>query len=366
MKVLQYLQYMVKHDASDVFISSGSPVLIKIKGKSSPANKEHIVTADESKEIAYSLMNEHQIKLFDTNLSVGLGVSIPKLGRFRVSVFRQRGSVALVIRNIKTEPATLEALKLPPLLGQLMFEKRGLILVAGATGSGKSSTLAAMIGHRNAHVAGHILTIEDPIEYLFSYKKSIVNQREVHIDAASYADALHSAMREAPDVIMIGEIRDMDTMKQAIIYSETGHLCLATIHASNAIETLDRVINFFNEANRTQTLMDLSRNLRTIVCQRLVKTKEGSLVPALEILNNSSYFSELIQKGKIDELAEAFGRNMDKDTITFDQSLIELYQTGAISAEEAIMHADSKHNIEVQIRLGSNTANINGDWKVDP
>ncbi len=365
MKVLQYLQYMVKHDASDVFISSGSPVLIKVKGRSSPANKEHIVTVDESKDIAYSLMNEHQIKLFEENLSISVGVSIPNLGRFRVSVFRQRGSVALVIRNIKTSPSTLEELKLPVFLGDLMFEKRGLILVAGATGSGKSSTLAAMIDHRNTHVSGHILTIEDPIEYLFSYKKSIVNQREVHIDATSYANALRSAMREAPDVIMIGEIRDMDTMKQAIIYSETGHLCLATIHASNAIETLDRVINFFNEANRTQTLMDLSRNLRTVVCQRLVKTKLGGLAPALEIFNNSSYFSELIQKGKVDELSEAFDRNTDKDTITFDQSLIGLYQGGVISADEAMMQADSKHNVEVQIRLESNAVNINDDWQVD-
>jgi len=364
MNIAQYLEYMKNKQASDLFFSAGFPVLVKIQGSSAAINKDTRLSSAETKELAYSLMNDQQIKKFDENMSVSVGISVPDLGRFRLSVFRQRGSVAMVIRCIKTSPPSLAELQLPERLGPLMFEKRGLILVAGATGSGKSSTLAAMIDFRNTHAAGHILTIEDPIEYLFSYKKSIVNQREVSIDARSYSEALKSAMREAPDVIMIGEIRDTDTMKQAVVYSETGHLCLATIHASNAVETLDRIINFFPPDDRKQILIDLSRNLHAVICQRLVKSKNGTLMPALEVLKNSPYFSELIQKGKIDELTEAFDRDMDQNVITFDQSLIELYKKGHITAEEAVKNADSKHNIQVQIRLKEGHKDLTQSWEV--
>lgn len=362
--ISQYLQYMIKKQASDLFFSAGFPVLVKIQGVCSAINKDTALTSAQTKELAYSLMNDQQIKNFDENLSTSVGISVPNLGRFRLSVFRQRGSVAMVVRCIKTSPPTLEELRLPEDLGEFMFEKRGLVLVAGATGSGKSSTLAAMIDFRNKHSTGHILTIEDPIEYLFSYKKSIVNQREISIDAKSYSDALKSAMREAPDVIMIGEIRDTDTMKQAIVYSETGHLCLATIHASNAVETLDRVINFFPPDDRGQILIDLSRNLHSVVCQRLVKSKDGSLTPALEILRNSPYFGELIQKGKIGELTEAFERDMDQNVVTFDESLIKLYKEGKISAEEAINNADSKHNVQVKIRLKDDPSAASEGWQI--
>jgi len=353
--VTPYLETMMKYDASDLFFSAGAPVLIKINGACNPLDSKHVLKPIETKGLAYSLMNDMQIKQFEESSSVSVGVSVPSVGRFRVSVFVQRGCVAMVIRHIRTEPPTFDQLNLPHTLADLILEKRGLILIAGATGSGKSSTLAAMINHRNECESGHILTIEDPIEYLFSYKKAIVNQREVGVDTPSYTAALKNAMREAPDVIMIGEIRDEETMRQAIVYSETGHLCLATIHASNAIETLDRVINFFDEHKRTQVLLDLSRNLLTVICQRLVKSHDGTLVPALEMLKNSPYFSELILKGKVDELAEAFDRNLDEGIKTFDQSLVELYRKGLINAEEAIKHADSKHNVEVQIRLNESS-----------
>lgn len=355
MDISEYLQLMVNKNASDLFFSPGSPVLIKIEGICFPLKESRRLTPLEVKEISYSVMNESHVKEFESNWEVNMGVSVKGVGRFRINVMRQRGEVAAVIRNVKTSPPTIEELNVPAELKGLVMEKRGLILVAGATGCGKSSTLAAMIDHRNATSRGHILTIEDPIEFLHSYKKSIVNQREIGTDTKSYGEALKNAMREAPDVILIGEIRDEETMRSAINYSETGHLCLATIHSSNSVETLDRVINFFGESAHKQLLIDLSRNLKAIICQRLIPGVDGKRWPAVEILKDTPFIKELIQKGEIDQIREAFERNLEEEIITFDQAIFNLFEEGKISKKEAIAYADSKHNVSLKIRLSSKT-----------
>ena len=346
-----FLHLMVKEGASDLFFSPGSPVMIKVEGISRPIREAHHLTPPEVQAFAFSLMTESKLKVFEAEWEVNLGVSVTELGRFRVNVMRQRGTVAMVVRYVKSLPPTIADLNLPASLESLVMASRGLVLVAGATGSGKSTTLASMIDYRNSQKHGHILTIEDPIEFLHSYKKSVVNQREVGTDTKSYTAALKNAMREAPDVILIGEIRDEETMRNAINYSETGHLCLATIHASNTLETLDRVINLFPEAHRKQLLIDLSHNLKAVICQRLIPGLDGKLWPAVEVLSDSPYILDLIQRDEIDEIREAFERNLEKEIVTFDQAILSLYDAGRISREMALFYADSKHNIEVKIRL---------------
>ncbi len=351
MQITDYLRLMVEKGASDLIFSPGCPVLIKIREQQMPVDDDYRLTAEQVKDFAYRLMNEVQREIFERDWEINLGASANGYGRFRVNVMRQRGQVAMVIRYLVSTPPDFKTLHLPEELQDLILEKRGLILVAGATGAGKSTTLASMIEHRNRTVHSHILTIEDPIEYIYEYKKSVINQREIGTDTKSYADALKSAMREAPDVILIGEIRDSETMQQAINYSETGHLCLATIHASNAIETIDRVINFFPQENHKQLLTDLSHNLKAVICQRLIKGTKGNLWPAVEVLLESPYIKELIQKGEIEDIREAFYRDLEKDIISFDQSILNLYKLGRISKQQAIDHADSKHNMQVNIRL---------------
>jgi twitching motility protein PilU len=352
MDITRYLSYMVDKDASDLFFAANAPVLLRVKNETHPINPTTILSSEDVKEMAYSLLSDQLIERFENELELNAGISVDDIGRFRVSLLKQRKNVSAVIRLIHSEPPTIEELHLPLLLKDLVNERRGLILVAGATASGKSSTLAAMLNHRNESSHGHILTIEDPIEYLHPYKKCIVNQRELGIDTHSYSAALKNAIRDAPDVILIGEIRDENTMRNAITFAETGHLCLATIHASNAIETLERALNFFTEAHHHQILMDLSHNLNAIICQRLIKG-EDSLWPAIELIQNSPYIQDLIQKGQFDQIKEAISRRtQDKDkAITFDNSLIQLYVEGRISREEAIASADSKHNMSVQLRL---------------
>ena len=283
-------------------------------------------------------------------------ISVQSLGRFRVNVFRQRGDVAMVIRFIKAEIPSIEELYLPQLLKKPIMERRGLILVVGSTGSGKSTTLASMIDYRNEHTTGHILSIEDPIEFLHSHKKSVVNQREIGLDSMSYENALKNALREAPDVILIGEIRDAATMQHAIAYAETGHLCLSTLHANNANQALDRIVNFFPDSAHKQILNDLS-NLKAVVSQRLVPTIDNKRRAAVEMLIQTSYTAEPIQKGKIHDLKEAMEQGTQRGMQTFDQSLYELYEEGAISLEEALSHADSRNNLALRIRLNAGTAN---------
>ena len=350
MEIAPYLRLMVQKDGSDLFFSTGATPNLKAHGKTLAIGDQRLA-AGETGQLAYSIMSDEQIKEFESTMECNLAISVNDLGRFRVNVFRQRGDTAMVIRYIKGTIPALEALKLPATLKDLIMQPRGLILVVGSTGSGKSTTLASMIDHRNTNRTGHILTIEDPIEYLHAHKKSVVDQREVGLDTLNYENALKNALREAPDVILIGEIRDAATMQHAIAYAETGHLCLSTLHANNANQALDRVINFFPDTAHRQLLNDLSLNLRSVVSQRLVKAIDGSRVPAVEILLQTSFTAELIQKGKIHGLKEAMEQGKDRGMKTFDQALYDLYTTGQISQEEALANADSRNNLALRIRL---------------
>jgi len=350
---------MVFKEASDLFFSTGAPVNIKVEGVTKPVEKESLVPG-MVKKLAYCIMNDKQKKEFEANLEMNLAISVKDVGRFRVNVFRQRGDVAMVIRYIKSKIPSIEELGLPEQLKDLILEPRGLILIVGTTGSGKSTTLASMIDHRNSLKTGHILTIEDPIEFLHHHKKSIVDQREVGLDTLSYESALKNAMREAPDVILIGEIRDMDTMQQAIAYAETGHLCLSTLHATNSYQTLERIVNFFPEAAHQQLYDDLAINLTAVVSQRLLVGKDGKRLPAVEIMLNSPYISELIQVGEIEKIRDVMEQNKDLGMQTFDQSVYDLYSTDKVDLNEALRNADSRNNLQVKIRFAGGGDNLKG------
>jgi twitching motility protein PilU len=345
-----YLKMMVEKNASDLFFSTNAPPCIKIEGVTSHLGHKALPPG-AVQQLAYSIMTPEQIKTFEETHEMDIAISARETGRFRVNIFRQRGEVAIVARYITAKIQSIEALGLPPILNKLVMAPRGLVLMVGTTGSGKSTTLASMINHRNQNKTGHILTIEDPIEYIHHHQQSIVNQREVGLDTLSYANALKRAMREAPDVIMIGEIRDQETMQQAIAYADTGHLCLSTLHATNASQTLDRIINFFPEKAQRQLYMDLSLNLRAIVSQRLVIGVDGKRLPAMEVMLNSPHIADLIQKGEINEVATAIEQGVDVGMQTFDQALYALYETGKISMEEALNHAESHNNLSLRIRL---------------
>lgn len=351
MDMTPYLKLMSDKKASDLFFCTGAEPQIKIEGVIKPVGMTKLVPGDTD-EMAESLMNDAQRKEFAETLEMNFAVSLKGVGRFRVNIFRQRGQTSIVIRFIQTAIPQFAEMNLPPVLGDIIMEKRGLVLVVGATGSGKSTTLAAMIGHRNRNSTSHILTIEDPLEFIHNHDKSIVQQREVGIDTLSYENALKNALREAPDVILIGEIRDMETMKHAITYAETGHLCLATLHSNNANQTLDRILNFFPEVAHRQLQMDLSLNLRAIISQRLIISNDNRRLPAVEVMLNSPYISELIAKGDISGIKEAMKESTDDGTITFDQALITLYKAGKISLEETIANADSKNDVSLAIRMG--------------
>ncbi len=346
----RYLAVMVQHGASDLFLSSGTPAGIKVQGTLRRLD-EPALDGSQTQALAYSIMRESQIKSFEATLECDFAIALPGLGRFRVNVFRQRGEVAVVVRHINARIPSIDSLKLPPVLKQLCQLKRGLVLMVGAAGSGKSTTLAAMIDHRNRTVGGHILTVEDPMEFEHSHGVAIVDQREVGLDTRSFDEALRHAMREAPDVIMIGEIRDRDTMQHAMAYAETGHLCLSTLHANNTNQAIQRILNFFPEAAHRQVLMDLSLNLKGVVGQRLLRNSNGQLVPAVEVMLLSPYISELIQKGQTDDIKEAIAKSNELGMMTFDQSLYELYLRGEITADQAIDYADSRTDVSLRIRL---------------
>ncbi len=350
MDILPYLKLMVQKNGSDLFFSTGAPPNLKAEGRTAPIGNTSMEPG-QVKRLAYSIMSDEQIREFEATMECNLAISIHRLGRFRVNLFRQRGDAAMVIRYIKGVIPDFETLGLPDLLSELIMLPRGLILVVGSTGSGKSTTLASMIDYRNRHATGHILTIEDPIEYLHTHKKSIVDQREVGLDTLSFEVALKNAMREAPDVILIGEIRDADTMQHAIAYAETGHLCLSTLHANNANQALDRIVNFFPDSAHRQLYSDLSLNLKAVISQRLIKTPNGGRVPAVETLILTSYISELIQKGDIHGIKEAMEQGQQRGMQTFDQALYQLYKAGKITLEDALENADSRNNLSLKIRL---------------
>lgn len=352
MDMTPYMKLMAEKQASDMFFCTGTEPQIKIQAVIRPVGDKKLAPG-QVKEMAYSLMNADQTAEFEETMEMNFAVPLSGVGRFRVNIFRQRGEVSMVIRFIRTHIPDFQEMNLPEVLGNVIMEKRGLILVVGSTGSGKSTTLAAMIGHRNRNSNSHILTIEDPLEFVHHHERSIVQQREVGIDTLSYENALKNALREAPDVILIGEIRDMETMKHAIQYSETGHLCLATLHANNANQALDRILNFFPEVMHRQLLMDLSLNLRAIVSQRLLPAKDSLLVPAVEVMLSTPFIRELISKGDISGIKEAMKESSEPGTITFDQALLHLYQTGKITEEEALRNADSRNDLSLEIRLNA-------------
>jgi len=351
MNIRKLFELMVEKQASDLFFTTYTSIKIKIEGQILSVNKTKL-TPESVKEVAYSLMNVDQQKAFTRELEIDFAVSEPGLGRFRVNVFHQRGNLAMVVRYITMDMPVLEDLGMPPKLAELSLLKRGLILMAGATGHGKSTTLAAMINNCNETTAAHILTIEDPIEFLHPNKKSIVNQREVGLDTVSYARALKSAVRAAPDVIQIGEIRDRETMEAAITLAGTGHLCMATLHANNSAEALDRIINMFPTGQHKQIFLDLSQYLKAIIAQRLVQAMSGRRLAAVEIMLNTPHISELILKGDISAVKEALVNSTESGMQSFDASLLGLYRAGKISLEDALANADSRANLEARINFG--------------
>lgn len=351
------LTKVVEYGGSDLFITADFPPSIKQQGLMKPFGQQKLA-ADKTRLFAYALMNERQIKEFESVMECNFGISVPGVSRFRVNVFQQQHNVGMVIRTITTEIPSFQQLGLPNSLQQVIMEKRGLVLIVGATGVGKSTTLAAMIDHRNTYSEGHIITIEDPVEYVYQHKKSMITQREIGVDCVSWHNALINTMRQAPDVIVIGEIRDTESMEHAIAFAESGHLCLATLHSNNADQALDRIINFFPEERRNQLLMDLSANIKAVISQRLIRTEDGQgRRAAVEILLNTPLVSDFIRKGDFYELKTIMARSRELGMQTFDQALFDLYNQEIISYDEALRNADSSNEMRLQIKLKSSRIN---------
>ncbi len=344
------LRIMIQKEGSDLFLTTGAPPSMKAYGKLVPMSTQPLPPG-AVKQIAYQIMTPEQIKDFEKSPEMNLAIADPDIGRFRVNIFQQRGQIAIVARNIKTEIPSWQKLGLPEILTKLIMQKRGLILFVGGTGSGKSTSLAALIDYRNTNSDGHIITIEDPVEFVHQHKKSIINQREVGVDTKSYEEALKNTLRQAPDVILIGEIRSQETMEHALAFAETGHLCLSTLHANNANQALDRIINFFPEERHKQLFMDLSLNLQGFVSQRLIPTVDGKRAAAIEILLGTPRVCDLIKQGKVDEIKEVMEKSENQGMKTFDSALFDLYKAGRISLEEALKNADSKNNLRLRIQL---------------
>ncbi len=349
--ITNYLKVLEKHDGSDLYLSTGAPPSAKFNGELKPLAKQAL-PAGMVKKLAYELMNEEQIKDFEHKPEMNMALSEAGVGRFRVNIFKQRNEVSMVIRNIKTDIPNLNDLGLPEVLKSMIMKKNGLILFVGGTGSGKSTSLAALIDYRNSNSKGHIITIEDPIEFVHKHKLSIVNQREIGVDTDSYEDALKNTLRQAPDVILIGEIRDAETMEHAMAFAETGHLAISTLHANNANQALDRIINFFPEERHKQLLSDLSLNLRAFVSQRLIPTVDNKRCAAIEILLGTPMVADLIKKGQVAEIKEIMEKSENIGMQTFDGALLKLFKAGRISKEMAIKNADSENNVRLKIELG--------------
>ncbi len=349
--VFDLLRMMIAKNSSDLFITAGFPPAMKIDGKMTPVTAQSL-TAQQSKEIARSIMNDKQASEFDASKECNFAISLPGVARFRVNAFVQRGSTGLVFRTIATKIPKFEDLGLPEVLKEISMTKRGLVIFVGGTGSGKSTSLAAMVGYRNENSYGHIITIEDPVEFVHEHKNCIITQREVGVDTDNWFAALKNTLRQAPDVILIGEIRDRETMDYAVAFAETGHLCLATLHANSTNQALDRIINFFPEERRQQLLMDLSLNVKAFISQRLIPKKEGKgRSAAMEIMINSPLISDLIFKGEVHEIKEIIAKSRELGMQTFDQALFDLYEDGQITLEDALRNADSVNDLRLRIKL---------------
>ena len=349
--VFDLLRLMVAKNASDLFITTGFPPAMKIDGKVTPVTNQSL-TAQQSKEITRAIMNDKQAAEYDATNECNFAVGIPGLARFRVNAFVQRGSAGLVFRTIATKIPKFEELGLPEVLKEVSMTKRGLVIFVGGTGSGKSTSLAAMVGYRNENSYGHIITIEDPVEFVHEHKNCIITQREIGVDTDNWHIALKNTLRQAPDVILIGEIRDRETMDYAIAFAETGHLCMATLHANSTNQALDRIINFFPEERRNQLLMDLSLNVKAFISQRLIPKRDGKgRVAAMEIMLNSPLISDLIFKGEVHEIKEIVAKSRELGMQTFDQALFDLYESGQISYEDALRNADSVNEVRLRIKL---------------
>ena len=359
MRIHQWLKVLAERKGSDLYLTTGAPPCAKFEGELKTISSD-VLSPGEVAEIANELMDDTQREEFARDLEMNLAVSLPGVGRFRVNIFRQRNEVSIVARFIVMDIPQWHYLGLPEVLTELIMRKRGLILFVGATGSGKSTSLAAMIDYRNSHTSGHIVTIEDPVEFVHRHKKSIVNQREVGVDTRNWHNALKNTLRQAPDVILIGEIRDRETMEHAISFAETGHLCISTLHANNANQALDRIINFFPEEKRQQLLMDLSLNLQAFVSQRLIPNTEGGRSAAVEVMLGSPTVRELILRGDISGLKEIMEKSKDRGMKTFDMALFDLCQGGEITEDEALRNADSENNLRLRLKLAGDQA-IQGD-----
>lgn len=356
--VFDLLRLMLVKKASDMFITTGFPPAMKIDGKLTPVSSQ-VLTAQHAREIARSIMNDKQTAEFDASNECNFAIGIPGVARFRVNAFVQRGTVGLVFRTITSKIPSFDDLGLPEVLKDIAMTKRGLVIFVGGTGSGKSSSLAAMVGYRNENSYGHIITIEDPVEFVHEHVNCIITQREVGVDTDNWHIALKNTLRQAPDVILIGEIRDRETMDYAIAFAETGHLCLSTLHANSTNQALDRIINFFPEERRHQLLMDLSLNMRAFISQRLIPKPDGiGRAAAIEIMINSPLISDLIFKGDVHEIKEIIGRSRELGMQTFDQALFDLHESGAVSYEDALRNADSVNDLRLKIKLHGKDAKL--------
>jgi twitching motility protein PilU len=361
MDILAYFKTMVELEASDLFLTVARPLTYRIDGKIQSMGDDSF-TPKDLEDLAQSVMTERQREEFNQTLEMNMAMSLPGVSRFRVNIFRQRGSVGMVIRRVKADVSTLDDLGLPAVLKDIAMSKRGLTLVVGATGSGKSTTLAAMVDYRNSIEAGHIITIEDPIEFVHRHKRSIITQREVGFDTHSFQAALKNTLRQAPDVILVGEIRDTETMEAAVTFAETGHLCLGTLHSNNANQAIERIMNFFPTERHSQIYLQLSLNLRSIISQRLISSLDGRRVAALEILMDTPRIKDLIKRGEVDTLKEAMEQGVQEGCQTFDQAIFALYKEEKISFDQAIINADSANNLRLKIKL----AGLRGDDETEP